>query len=215
MDQRLMIAVEGIDGTGKSTLCRGLKPHLTKAGFRVHTPSYNKGSVTQSRCKYILDNDATICDEYRELLWQIVFKEVLETQIWHAHGPGQATICDRYLGSHIAYHSPLMDPITFKGFMGAGDMLEFGLHDCIIPVPELTIYLSGDFDLMLRRKSHFDATEKRGPDYYDKVLSVYQRLADRHDWVVLSAQHSKEFILGAALDELSSRKLLPKKKKNS
>ena len=96
-----LIAVEGCDGSGKSTQLRLLYRYLLRSGLPVHLSSWNSSPavhpISQSgkRTKrlfglsYALFNAADFADRYeREILPRL--------------GLGQIVLCDRYVGTALA-----------------------------------------------------------------------------------------------------------------
>ncbi len=96
-----LIAVEGCDGSGKSTQLRLLYRHLGRLGLPVHLSSWNSSPavhpISQSgkRTKrlfglsYALFNAADFADRYeREILPRLQL--------------GQIVLCDRYVGTALA-----------------------------------------------------------------------------------------------------------------
>ncbi len=134
----MFIAVEGIDGSGKTTLCNGLKYHMEKRGFKVYLtkeptgdPSNYVGDDISLFLKFTLDR----YDHQRLIL------EKLRS--------GYIVISDRYILSSYSYQ---MDGI--KEFFGdEKPALEWmdTVSRVITVRPDINILLDIDPEIALRR----------------------------------------------------------------
>ncbi len=134
----MFIAVEGIDGSGKTTLCNGLKCYMEKRGSKVYLtkeptgdPSDYRGDDISLFLKFTLDR----YDHQRLILEKL--------------GSGYIVISDRYILSSYSYQ---MDGI--KEFFGdEKPALEWmdSVSSVIAVRPDINILLDIDPEIAFRR----------------------------------------------------------------
>lgn len=110
--QNLFIAIEGTDGSGKSTQAKLLAERLTRDGHNVHTTfeptdrSIGKLLRRILKGELVVDQKAIaglfLADRLDHLLNE-------ETGLVKKLADGYSVICDRYYFSSYAYHSVYMD----------------------------------------------------------------------------------------------------------
>lgn len=124
-----IIAVEGVDGVGKSTLCERLKEILSGKNIIVTKTPYLECAELTSRAK---DDVASFCSY---LISDISIKNQLNTYEW--------IILDRYILSTIVYHHELVDLLKSNAYNI--------LNNVDILKPTATILLEAN-DLILKNR---------------------------------------------------------------
>lgn len=116
MDRGILIAFEGIDGTGKSTQCRMLAELLSKkeiANISLAEPTKGKWGM---KIRQLLTEGRDGISPEEELQWFINDrKEDVEINIQPALKAGKVVLMDRYYFSTAAYQGALgFDPQEIK-----------------------------------------------------------------------------------------------------
>ncbi len=191
-----MITLEGIDGTGKSSIANMLKKRFPDAVFtREPTKSRIGRAVKKS-----IDSDG---DPLAELfLFVADHAEHIAKVIQPALAEGKIVISDRYSDSRYAYQGVTLSD-KFE------DALEWvqGLHRGWTAVPDLTILFTIDPGVAVSRcgvrgeKTKFEKLE-----FLKKVQDNFLRLAreEPHRFVIIDAGEELEkvgFEVGARIKE--------------
>lgn len=180
------ISVEGLDGTGKSTLVKELSLEMNKdkdfypwiyATKEPGLETFVQGDLRFVRPgvdlrDIVLKNEALTPLE-RELLFYVdasQHRRFIKDQ-------GRAIIIsDRGLWSHLAYLRGLLKikQINHDEYSVGRKLIEL-----LCPVPDKVVYLRGDIALMEERTAGKtkDVIEKLGPDYYSYVQETYEDLS--------------------------------------
>lgn len=182
----LHIAIEGLDGTGKSTLagelfntisgssdfCKWV--YLTKEpgnamkvspGIDLERPGFN------ARNTVLYDPSLTPLE--RELLFYVdasQHRRFIENQ-------GNAiVISDRGFWSHLAYLYATMKTkqIDYEEYLTLKKLVYL-----LCPKPDVVIYLQGSLELMNQRNANKakDLVESNGQEFFEHVLSTYESLS--------------------------------------
>ena len=116
MDSGILIAFEGIDGTGKSTQCRMLSELLTKKKIsNIVFAEPTKGKWGMEIRKLLSEGRKGISPEEELKLFINDRKEDVEINIQPALNAGKVVLMDRYYFSTAAYQGALgFDPQKIK-----------------------------------------------------------------------------------------------------
>ena len=167
-----LITIEGIDGSGKTSLIRYLEGHYTDERY-VFTvePTHSWIGMDVRRA---IESDV---DPLAELfLFMADHAQHLDSVIRPAIVDDKIVISDRYSDSRCAYQGVTLEPVR----AGAFDWVE-GLHEGWTVVPDLTILLDVDVDVALSRCGSRDAMTKfEKKDFLNGVAKNYRTLAKRH-----------------------------------
>lgn len=161
----MLIVIEGMDGTGKSTQVQRLSQLLAQEGHEVVMPREPGGTVIGEQIREILLNN-NMTDMAELLLFNAARVELDETVIRPAIQGGQTVLMDRWAWSTLAYqHHPLCS---------------FFMEEIIktLRYPDLTLVLDMFEDDALARSGKTDRIEKRGKEYFETVRIKYQLLSD-------------------------------------
>ncbi len=162
----MLIALEGLDGSGKSTVWQALHDDYPDAVFTAEpTDSWYGDAVRRS----IDDPEA---DPLAELfLYCADHAAHLEEVIEPALEQDRLVICDRYVDSRIAYQgatlaSVLDEPLAYVQ----------AIHEPVTIYPALTIFVDVDLDTAIERSGEETKFERR--EMLRTVRANYRDLID-------------------------------------
>lgn len=168
----LMVALEGVDGSGKSGLARHLFERLVAAGHPVivtHEPGGTEAGAALR--KMLLGADAYNWTPTAELLLMNASRrQHVDMVILPALEAGQIVICDRFVGSTIAYQG---------AGRGLPEELIRDLHRLAIDSlwPDLTLVLDVDPSIALARSKHRLMTTRVDEGRFEALdLSFHRRV---------------------------------------
>lgn len=168
-----LIAIEGVDGSGKTTQVEALHTALDEEGYKVVTlrPMYEiielfpidvenhvspRRSATESTKGTLKQERASIFIILAGLLYSLV--SVLWIRFVYRE---TIVVCDRY------FYQMFFDLLGLKARRLAA----------IFPPPEITVVLDMDIDNSLDRLDQFDSQVQR--EYYEQVAEYYRGLSTR------------------------------------
>jgi len=164
------IALDGIDGVGKSTLIERLAEHLRSDGRDVLAVRDPGSTEVGARLRAILlDSEIKLHRRTEALLFMASRCEMVETVIRPALGAGQIVISDRFLLANVVYQSVDggVDPALLWQL---GRLANGGLR------PDLTVLLDLPAVQAVRRLDRpADRMERRGIDYLESVRAAFRR----------------------------------------
>ena len=165
----MLITLEGIDGSGKTTVWEALQDVYPDATFtREPTDSWYGEAVGRS----MADADA---DPLAELfLYTADHANHLSETVRPALADGDLVISDRYSDSRFAYQGATLA----RADAGVQRPLEYvrGIHAAFSRPPDATIYLDLDPETAAERAGRTDKFERDG--YLAAVRDNYERLID-------------------------------------
>ena len=190
----MLIAIEGLDQSGKETQARHVRARIEQAGRKVSVlsfPDYNT-PIGQEIHK-ALHGEREFGPDVMQLLYvanRFEYKPRLDLWLSHDH----VVVCDRYRASSVAYgEAHGLDPAWLD------EIQRF------LPMPTITLLLDIAPETAVRRKSSGRDRYERDLDLLGRVRSSYRRQATQPGWVVIDAELSKDEV-SAAVD----RAVLPR-----
>jgi dTMP kinase len=169
------IALEGIDGTGKSTQSRLLADWLRGRGYVVTQCADPGGTPLGDQLRAVLlDNRQQMAMRAEVLLFMASRAELVERVIRPALAAGSAVVTDRFLVSNIVY----------QGYAGGLDPAELR-RLCLFATGGLEPDVSIVLDLPVerattRRKPEADRIEGRGAAHQEAVRQGFLAEARAH-----------------------------------
>ncbi len=196
-----LIALEGIDQSGKRTQTRLLAPRLRKDRYRVSTISFPiYGSRTGRDIRAFLHGKQSYSPQAVHMLYSLnrwenisLIKKQLEQSDF--------LLADRYIPSNLAYGvSKGLDQQWLKN-------LDRGL-----PQPNLVIVLDVPVPASFKRKSEGRDTHESSKQYMTKVRQNYRSLARRYGWKLLDGTNPPERVHHEILELVREGFRLPRSK---
>lgn len=179
MPKGKLITLEGIDGTGKSSIAKMLKTRFPDAVFTTEPTKSWIGKAVKKSIESETDPLAELFLFVADHAWHIarVIRPSLEQ--------GKTVISDRYSDSRYAYQGATLS----DKFDDAMEWVQ-GIHKGWTVVPDLTILFTIDPDVAVSRcgiRGNHTKFEKIG--FLKKVQENFLRLAEKepHRFVVIDA----------------------------
>ena len=191
----MLITLEGIDGSGKTTVWEGLHDEFDATFTREPTDSWYGDAVYRS----INDDDA---DSLAELfLYTADHADHLSRVIRPALAAGDLVIADRYSDSRYAYQGA-----SLEGTIDEPMAYVQEIHEPFTRVPDCTLYFDVPPDLGAERSGATNKFEQT--DYLERVRENYETLvaADPERFVRIDATQSPETVLADATEAIAARR---------
>lgn len=149
------ISVEGLDGTGKSTLCASLSARLREAGLAVRALREPGGTPAGERIRTMLaDPETTLTPRAELLLFSAARAELVETVVEPALADGTWVLLDRFTDSTLAYQGAGRE-LGDEPTAAAADLATAGLR------PDRTLLLTAPADIRhARLRARGDAADR-------------------------------------------------------
>ncbi len=203
----VLITVEGVEGSGKSTQCARLEQHLSGRGLQVVRTSEPDGTPLGLRVRALFEAAGpTPTPLTQTFLFMAARQEHVTRVIAPALARGAVVISDRYADATVAYqgYGQGMDVQTIRelNMLATGGVL-----------PDLTLVLDLDPVAGMRRirGRALDTFEKMDTAFHRRVREGYLEIAraDKSRVVVLDADRDPDALhadVVRAVDELLARR---------
>jgi len=191
------ITVEGIEGSGKSTLTQGLIEFLRGKGFEVVYSREPGGTTVGEKIREILLDREQQMDPMTEVfLFLAARRENVRRNILPALQNGKIVVCDRYADSTIAYQG-YGRGLPIKVLRRLNKFATLGIK------PDLTFVIDIDPRKGLERMSDkdLDRIEREDLLFHERVREGYHKIAKiaAKRVKVLDGELPKEVLLKKAI----------------
>jgi dTMP kinase len=187
----IFIALEGGEGSGKSTQAKLLKGWLEEEGHKVILTREPGGSTLGNDLRKILlaNETGVISPRAEALLYAADRAHHVYSVIRPALDRGDVVITDRYFDSSIAYQGA-------GRTLSSNEVARISRWATESLYPTLTIILDQPADIGLKRKKNADRLESESIDFHNRVRQEYLQLAsfDPERYLVLDARKPIEEI---------------------
>jgi dTMP kinase len=190
----MLIAIEGLDQSGKATQAERLRDQLREGGTRSRLVSFpDYGTSIGEEIARALQGEREYGPEAMQLLYVANrYERKADLERWLSGG--LTVVCDRYLASSIAYgEAQGLDPAWL------GDIQRF------LPAPELTILLDIDPELAARRKASGRDRYERDLALLGRVRHSYARQAEQSDWARVDGDQGKDAVAAEIMSIVGGR----------
>ena len=191
----LFVVLDGIDGTGKTTLSKCLEKQLSSLGYKV----FLTAEPTSGTIGSILRN-TDIGDSKAEALMFVADRALHTKEMISRVDDGEIVICDRYYASTLAYQSSQLDDTAVD--------IEWlkQINDGVIVEPDLTFILDLDPEETSERvdnrgeRSRFERLE-----YQKRVRDCYLRIAKERNFIITDASLPAEQVCSEVLAKITDK----------
>lgn len=210
----ILVAIEGIDGSGKGTQASRLRDTLRQQGLRVELLSFPRYRETEFGRKIgdFLNGRFGSLDQANPFLVALLFAgDRLESRshLRRVLAENDIVICDRFVASNVAHQGAKRDGDERQELVDWILTVEHGIHE--LPRPDLTIYLDVPVawaTRLIALKAQRTYTDKAADlqeadaNYLQRVADVYQHLAATEpDWVRVTSLRGDEL---KSVEEIAS-----------
>jgi dTMP kinase len=190
------IAIEGIDGSGKSTVAARLAEALGRSGRRVLRTREPGGTAIGEKVRgLLLDRALGAMVPWTEFfLYMAARAQLVDEVVRPALARGSVVLCDRYYYSTAAYQGA-------AGDIGIDTVLRVAERIARFVKPDLVLLLDlPPAKARARAGDRADRVESKGLAYQERVRRGFLRMAraDRRRFRVLDAARPAEDVLRAA-----------------
>lgn len=189
------IVFEGIDGTGKTTLCRNVSDRLVASGRDVIVTAE---PTREGIGALIRSGSIAGISQRTESLLFLADRSHHTEQILRWVDEGKVVLCDRYFASTIAYQSSKLD----------GDRIDrdwlLEVSGPFIDVADITFLLDMDPEVSLQRVGVRGEEISKFEDrsFLEQVRSGYLALADEFGFVRLDASRSPDEVADVVMEKI-------------
>jgi dTMP kinase len=189
-----LIALEGIDGSGKGTQLDLLASALEARKFSVYRISFPRYKSFYGKlvARYLNGEFGTLgaVDPHLSALLYAGDRLEAKPEIEAALAAGKIVLADRYIGSNMAHQSARVAPEKREEFFAWLKHLEYQLYD--LPAEDLVIYLRVPFEeahRLVGLKAARDYTKLKRDiqeadiKHLEQTGIIYDRLATEANWV--------------------------------
>jgi dTMP kinase len=193
----LLITVEGVEGSGKTTHCKRLGQWLSARGLEVVLTSEPDGTPLGSAMRGLFETDGVAPTPLTQTFLFMAARQQHVTQVIRpALARGAVVVSDRYADATLAYQG-------FGGGMELETIRDLNALATGGVMPDLTILLDLDPAEGIRRISDrpLDAFEKMDPAFHRRVREGYLEIAraEKNRVVVLSAAQPNDALHAAVV----------------
>jgi dTMP kinase len=201
----LLIAIEGIDGSGKGTQAARLHEAIQSAGRRSRLLSFPRYGDTQFGQKIgdFLNGRFGSLDQVSPFLVSLLFagdRFESKSMLTQAMAENDIVLCDRYVASNIAHQAAKLDGPERQELVNWVRYVEYSLYE--LPQPDFTIFLDlpvAHATRLIARKAQRAYTAKAADlqeadaAYLERVHEVYSQLASSEaNWLRIACLDGHE-----------------------
>lgn len=202
-----LITVEGLDGSGKTTLCRGLAAALIDRGLGVQLLREPGGVQAAEQIRGLVhDPVLNIGARAEALLFAAARAQLVDEAVRPLLEAGTWVVLDRFVDSSLAYQG------AGRG-LGMQEVAEINRFATQGVIPDRTLLLRIAPEVgRARARSRSpapDRLEREDDEFFERVAGAYEELADSEPTRIrsLDADRPPAQVLATALSELGD--LLP------
>ena len=200
----LFIALEGPDGSGKSTIAKLLADYFEKNNIAyISTREPGGTDIGEKIRELILDKAHTdMSDKTEALLYAASRSQHVDEKILPALSEGKVVLCDRFVLSSLAYQGRGRG----LGIESVKEINDFAIGDVY---PDLILFFYIDPGITLKRKtasSGVDRLELEGDKFHQDVYRGYMEVLDMYPENIkkIDAGKSIEEVLRQSIEQIES-----------
>jgi dTMP kinase len=201
-----LIAIEGIDGSGKRTQLELLEKALTARGHRIYStgfPQYDSwfGKMVGRFLNGDLGDLESVDPHFTALLYAGDRFEA-KPRLAAALEEGKIVLADRYIASNLAHQTARVPPDQRPGFVAWIEHLEYDIYD--LPHENLVLYLRlppAEAQALVAKKSARSYTSAKQDileaslRHLQDAAQMYDLLSRRASWVTVECFDSSRHVM--------------------
>lgn len=190
----VLIAIEGLDQSGKETQAQLLRDWLRSEGHKARVVTFpDYGTSIGEEIARALQGEREYSPEVMQLLYVVNrYERKVDIERWLEGGV--TLVCDRYVASGVAYgEASNLEPVWLA------DAQKF------LPSPTLTILLDISAEISVQRKAADRDLYERDLVLQKRVRQSYLRQVEQSDWVRVDGEQSKAAIAREITDLVAAR----------
>ena len=194
----LFVVLEGIDGSGKTTVGKEVVRHLNRNDIKAKFTSEPSNLPIGKLLRRVLNGDIEVDTYTHALLFAADREEHLRREVLPMLEEGNVVVCDRYVYASMAY----------QGARGVDMEYIWGMNSALphFRVPGLIILLDVEPEASLRRTIYRKGADIfETPAYLSRVRENYLQLRERHGFVVIDAGARFREVVEQVLDRILTR----------
>ncbi len=198
MTQGLLIALEGVDGSGTTSQRERVANALREQGRDVHTTAEPSTGPIGKLLREILSGDMKTTPETVALLFAADRLDHLKREIFPALEEGKIVLTDRYIHSSVAYQSLAMDKDWVISLNREAKL------------PDLAILVKVSVEVAAKRRQ-----ERGGPEELFDAIEAQRKIASAYDLafeqenlgptVTVNGEEDMESVTTAILNVINQR----------
>ena len=197
----MLIAIEGLDQSGKATQAQLLRDQLRQDGTRARLVSFpDYGTSIGEEIARALQGEREYGPEVMQLLY-IANRYERKADLERWLDGGLAVVCDRYVASSVAY-----------GEAQGLDVDWLTQMQRLLPASDLTILLDIAPELAVERKATGRDRYERDLSLLGRVRDSYVRQAQQPGWVRVDGDRAKDDVAAEIRALLATLRLEPSKR---
>ncbi len=202
----MIVAFEGLDGSGKGTQSQKLSARMSAKGIEnslYSFPNYKGTSFGLEVGKYLNGGFGSLDEvppQFPVMLYAMDRFE-MKKKIMADIKAGDNVIFDRYVASNIAHQAVKFPENEQKTFADWVKRLEYNILE--MPSPDVTIFLDADPVIAGRmvekkgKRSYTDSVKdihEANNSYMEKVYQMYKRMAHDEDWIIMQVTDGENML---------------------
>lgn len=194
-NEGFFIAIDGLDGTGKSTHVARLAEWMTKSGRPAKITREPGGTPAGEKIRNILLDSSMSLTPEAELLLFCADRAEHQKTVKSIVAEGVSVVCDRFLSSTWAYQ------IFGRGC--PAEILHSVTKQTVDKFPDLTIILDLDIDIALKRaKNRLSSEGKLTSEgrFEAENTNFYNHVREGFLWYAKQQEFGKVFVIEATGD---------------
>ncbi|WP_313755682.1 dTMP kinase [Tissierella sp.] len=199
----LFIALEGPDGSGKSTIIKLIGNYLKDKGIEFVITREPGGTLIGEEIRHIIldKKNINMGAETEALLYAASRGQHIHEKILPSLEAGKIVLCDRFVLSSLAYQGVGRN-LGIEEVKSINDFAIKGVY------PDLILFFHVDPEITLERKTQNggDRLEEEGNDFHRTVYEGYMELLKRYpkNIKIIDATKSIEEVLRESIKEVEN-----------